>query len=163
MESQDRRTRPGGCLIGCLIPVGAVTGLALLWMAMTLVTNDGIPRPVRLDPTTLVGTWNGDGGSTLVLRPDGTFVAAAICGMGGDGGSDGGQGTWTGSERSVQSWSGGTAVSLLGTDTEGADIDGMGMGMELDVTGSTADPVLWSFQGDADSREVCRLHRVVTR
>lgn len=40
-------------MIGCLIPVGAVTGLLLLWMTVSAVTNDGIPRPVKLDPTTL--------------------------------------------------------------------------------------------------------------
>ena len=158
MEPQARPTRPGGCTIGCLIPVGAVTGLLLLWMAVAAVTNDGIPRPVKLDPTTLVGTWKGDGGSSLVLRPDGTFAAAAICGMGGDGEAGAGQGTWTGAEDSAQSWSRGTAVSLGGIVAGGTEFGGM----ELDVTGSTADPVLWSFQGDPDGRDVCRLHRVAT-
>lgn len=156
MESPARPTRPGGCMIGCLIPVGAVTGLLLLWMTVIAVTNDGIPRPVKLDPTTLVGTWKGDGGSTLVLRGDGTYVATAICGMGGDGDAGGGNGTWAGSEQSAQSWSGGAAVSLGGIVSDGTEFGGM----ELDVTGSTADPVLWSFQGDPDAREVCRLHRV---
>jgi hypothetical protein len=159
MEPQARPTRPGGCMIGCLIPVGAVTGLLLLWMAVVAVTNDGIPRPVKLDPTTLVGTWKGDGGSTLLLRPDGTYVATAICGMGGDGDAGGGKGTWDGSEGSAQSWSGGTAVSLGGTDPVAQELGG---GTELDVTGSAADPVLWSFQGDPDGREVCRLHRAAT-
>ena len=30
MEPQARQTRPGGCMIGCLIPVGVVTGLLAL-------------------------------------------------------------------------------------------------------------------------------------
>jgi hypothetical protein len=78
--------------------------------------------------------------------------------MGGDGEAGGGKGTWVGSEVSAQSWSGGTAVSLGGTDPLAQELGGT----ELDVTGHTTDPVLWSFQGDPDSREVCRLHRVAT-
>jgi hypothetical protein len=158
MEPQDRPTRPGGCMIGCLIPVGAVTGLLLLGMAVLAVTNDGIPRPVKLDPATLAGTWTGDGASTLLLRPDGTFVATAICGMSSDGQQGDGKGTWIGGQDSAQSWSGGTTVSLGGTEVDGSEFGGV----ELDVTGSAADPVLWSFRGDADDREVCRLHRVTT-
>ena len=158
MEPKARRTRLGCCMLGCLTPLGAVTGLVLLWMTVLVVTNDGVPRPVKLDPTMLVGTWKGGGGSTLVLRPDGTFVATAICGMGYDEQQGSGTGDWTGSKELVQNWSGGTSVAL-----ESAGVDDMSFGeAELDVTGSTADPVLWSYEGDPDDDEVCLLHRVAT-
>jgi hypothetical protein len=81
--------------------------------------------------------------------------------MGDDGQAGDSSGTWAGSSDSAQSWSGGTSISLGGIDVEGPERDGPLLGgMELDVAGSTADPVLWSFQGDPDGREICRLHRV---
>ncbi len=72
-----RRVRRGGRAVGVLGALGAVLVLLVFFLVVHFRSggNQVVGSPTRAQVT---GTWGGDYGLGLVLRPNGTFTSAAL-------------------------------------------------------------------------------------
>ena len=135
------RPEPGGCLRPVCVLLGGLLMLGALGVAAGVFNSPPSEplSPLQMSRSDLAGTWSNSTEGSLVLRSDGTYSARQLCGS-----AENSSGRWN---LASDTWSGGTGISLTADDVS-----------ELDATGPSQAPVLWSYFGNPDSTDVCRLH-----
>ncbi|MGW0840479.1 hypothetical protein ACWD26_09990 [Streptomyces sp. NPDC002787] len=144
-----------GCGLLFLLSLGAMA-LLLIVSRLSVPIPDG--EPLALSTTEVTGTWVDEQGGRLVLKEDGKFTSAGICGDFSDddfnatAAPDPGAGTWEHDVwDDIDTGEPASEVHITFTPSELSTV--------YEARGTSKNPVLWMYIGDPDSGDLCVLEK----